>query len=154
MYLPNLTNPIDGTPYMEIAKSFGSHDVNLRAGSMTELQNEAFGSLPLAAFAALGAAAHLQGTVPMYTKTIATTETCLTLLGLRMCGKSTGEVWCGNLGGNCLVDNAPGICSYTRTVCRVEEAEMKALLTPSNLNLKIVATLPCPAATGLPSTMT
>jgi len=160
MYLPNLTNPIDGTPYLEIGKSFLTHDFSLQDKRTTELKSEAFGSLPLAAFAALGAAASLHGFVPLYTKTIATAETCLTLFGITICDKGTEETWCGNLGGNCFVDLPavpgmvePAICPYTRTVCRLTEAEMKALVTPANLGLAIVATIPCPVATGLANMM-
>lgn len=159
LYLPNLTNSIDGKPYLEIGQSYLNHDVTLRAKRTTTITSAVHGSAPFSAFGSIGMYASLRGYVPLYTKIETTGETCLTLLGFRMCGKAKQTTWCGTLGGSCMIGisgtnmSEPGICAFTRAVCRSTESDMKALTNAQNLGLKIVAIFPCPASTGLPPSM-
>merc|ERR1712232_384486 len=159
LYLPNLTNPIDGKPYMDIAQTQLTQDVGLQAKSEGQVRSSVHGSIPLAAFGGITVAASMSGYVPLYTKTVATVESCLRLFGVNICAKKTMESWCGTLGGQCLVDvpgtnlTEPAVCALTRSVCRLSEAEMKALTVPSNLGLTILAVIPCHPSTGLPPSL-
>jgi hypothetical protein len=157
LFLPNLTGA-SGKPYMEIARSYLTHDVNMKSKSSTTIAASVNASMPLQAFGSISIVAATQGYVPLYTKTVATAETCLTLFGFPMCGRAEKqESWCGFLGGSCFVQvpgtnlSEPAVCSYTRMVCRLKEADMLALMTPRNLGLSIAATMPCDASLGLPA---
>jgi len=155
LYLPNMTNFVDGKPYSEIAQSYLANDVTLEAKSTAQMVAKINGSAPFEAFGAIGFFANTMGYVPLYTKVTGAGGSCLTLFGIRMCEEKVQEAWCGTLAGPCVVD-VPGtnmteqaICTYTRAVCRSSEAEMKALTTPTNLGLTILGSLPCHPATGL-----
>jgi len=128
----------------------------------------AVAAAPLEKFMGVFGAAHLTGYVPLYTKNVAKVQQCATLFGIELCEDMDTVTWCGVLGGNCQTEFAmmgmklwvPGLCSYTKTICRMDksggdkaEAEMKALVTAENLNVKTMA-LPCMNHTGFPPSMT
>jgi len=106
----------------------------------------------------------LTGYVPLYTKSVAKVETCVRLFGMRFCEKKDVTTWCGVLGGNCQTTFeingvrawVPGLCKYTRTICRLGgdkgEAEMKSLVTAQNLGVTTMD-MSCMNHTGLPPIM-
>jgi hypothetical protein len=159
LYLPNLTNQIDGTPLMEVARSYATADVSLKAKRTTMIYWSYNAGLSLATLQSVATTAFFQGYVPIYTHTSGTLETCVRLLGSSLCNKDFKEAWCGSFVGHCVVAvpgtnlSEPALCAFTSSICKETLAELKAHLMPRNVGLEIASTFPCPAATGLPAVM-
>merc|ERR1712072_391731 len=139
-------------------------DYVLPADGTATVKSEAIANAPLQSFLGVFQAAALTGFVPLYTKTVATISTCVEIFGMKFCDKKDATTWCGVLGGNCQTQMSiagmtmwvPGLCAYTRTICRLGEekgeADMKALVTAGNLGVSTID-LPCMSHTGLPPSM-
>jgi len=175
LYLPDMSNwtwgesekavssgKINGS-YIFVASILLKEDYILPADGTGTPYTETIGNLPLNHLVGLLQSALSVGYVPLYTKTVASAESCVKLFGLNFCSKQDATVWCGVLGGNCLADMklpgmsvwVPGLCAMTRTICRLGEqgeAEMKALVTAKNLGVSTMAS-PCLPHTGLPASM-
>jgi hypothetical protein len=176
LYLPDMSNWSWGVSenYLSSGKVGGSylfvaainlkHDYALPAGGLGSVTSEAIAEAPLENFLGMFEASLRTGYVPMYTKSVARVETCARLFGMRFCEEKDITTWCGVLIGNCQttfeINGAkawvPGICKYTRTICRVGgdkgEAEMKSLVTAQNLGVTTMD-MPCMNNTGLPPSM-
>lgn len=168
VFSPNLTDLAlggAGLPYQKIADGHLASDAHFAAGSRAQMRLVTEQKMPLAITLELLPVLGMQGYVPMYVKSVQPIETCSTLFGYKLCQETTEEQWCGTFGGNCMVEvlGADGVpvvpelwepaqCSMTESLCG-READMKAELTPAALGVEVVATVPCPPATGLPSTL-
>jgi hypothetical protein len=144
---------------MEVARSYATADVSLKAKRTTMIDWSYNAGLPLATLQSIAATAFLQGYVPIYTHTSGMRETCVRLLGTSLCNKELKEAWCGTFGGHCVVAvpgtnlSEPALCAFTSSICRETLADMKAHLMPRNVGLEVASIFPCPAATGLPAVM-
>jgi len=149
--------------YLFVASIILKEDYILPADGTGTPHTETIGRFPLSRLMGLLTTALLTGYVPLYTKTVATAESCVKLFGMNLCSKKDATVWCGVLGGNCLAQMkmagmtlwVPGLCAMTRTVCRMGEngeAEMKALVTAKHLDVG-TSPSPCLPHTGLPASM-
>jgi hypothetical protein len=184
-YLPNLTTWQWGVSekdvssgkyngdYINVAKITLKDDYVLPAESKGSASTETVAAASLESLSGLLAAAHLTGFAPLYLKTVARAKSCATLnlnlkkvaefFGFSTCQEKEKTSWCGVLGGNCLTPMMPGmdvwipgLCSFTRTICRFgpnAEAEMKALVNPVHLNVTTIP-LPCQGHTGFPPSLT
>jgi hypothetical protein len=138
--------------YVLEAAGTGTSIIEITANTTIDKFYGLFGALPLTGYA------------PLYTKTVAKTESCMHLFGLEFCEKKDTITWCGALAGNCQTEVeignittwVGGLCAYTNTICRLGgtkgEAEMKALVTAQNLGLTTVD-VPCTSASGLPPSL-
>jgi len=156
---------INGT-YHFVATVELTDDIILPADGAVSFRTEATANAPFGPLAGLLGAVSLIGYAPLYTKTEATVQSCVKLFGITFCEDKVTTTWCGVLGGSCLAQTTdiagakvwvPALCAMTNSVCRLGgdkgEAEMKALVTATNLNVH-TASVPCAPETGLPATMT
>lgn len=148
-----------GDDLLEIGHGMPIHDVSMKPNTITPITAEVvlnMTAMQSPEFFAIFGGIMMSGYAPMYTKTVATAETCMKLFMLPMCNKATAESWCGWLSGPCLM---PGTnvtiptCAYTRSVCSSTKEEMLKWATPQHLGLTVVAQYPCPASTGLPASL-
>jgi len=167
MYAPNLTDlAIGGKGLPETFIGYGNlaSDVVLPAGGAAEMTQLTHFAFPFSALLEMMAISAVQGYSPAYAKSVMPTKTCMSVMGLPMCTETVTEQWCGHFSGPCMmrvlgddglpvvpVQYEPAMCAYTKSVCGSKE-DMKAELVPSALGLEVVATGPCPPASGLPST--
>lgn len=154
-----------GEPYLfHIGHGAPSHDVVLQANGACDIVANVFPNMTAMqtpAFAGIIGSLFLDGYFTMYSHTIATAETCMTIMGLPFCSTVTGDSWCGWLSGPCFVPgpNASAepaflpTCTYTGTVCSPTEEEMLKWATPDHLGLAVIGQYPCPAHTGLPASL-
>jgi hypothetical protein len=150
--------------YIVVASSRLKEDYVLQASGTGTAMTEATANTTIDKFLGLFQAVLLTGYAPLYTKTVATTESCTRLFGIELCEKKDTITWCGALAGNCQTSVdwngttiwVPGLCAYTNTVCRLGgdkgEAEMKSLVTAQHLGLTTID-VPCTAQSGLPPTV-
>jgi len=175
-YMPDLSNwtwgisekdrssgKINGS-YLSVASITLLDDYVLPSDDVGVSHTKVVADAPMSRFAGFMQSALLTGYAPFYLKTVATSQSCVRILGMDFCGMKETTIWCGNLGGNCLAPAGlpgidlwvPALCSFTKTVCKMggdeAEAEMKALVTAENLGVKTLA-VPCKPQTGLPPTM-
>jgi len=153
-----------GNSYIKVASSHLKYDFVLPANGTGTSVMETTANTTIAPFLGLFQTVLLSGYAPLYTKTVATSDSCIKLFGLEFCGTEDTITWCGVLAGNCQTKVqvggmkawSPGLCSYTKTICRLGgdrgEAEMKTLVTAENLGVGTM-NLPCAAQTGLPPSM-
>jgi hypothetical protein len=144
-------------PYIELARSYMTGDVSLPSKAKVTFFSRTDVRLPISAFGIITSAAALNGYVPIYTRQVGVAKSCASLFGIRSCTKKSAEKWCGVLGASCTTETkampgvlVPAVCSVTRTICKETEAEVKALVVPENLGVKIAAVLPCPKESMLP----
>jgi len=139
-------------------------DVVLQANSVSDMVANVFPNmtaLQSPAFVGIIGSMFLNGYSAMYSHTISTAETCMTIMGLPVCSTATSDSWCGWLSGPCFVPGpsasaAPVFlptCTYTGTVCSPTEEEMLKWVTPGHLGLAVIGQYPCPAHTGLPASL-
>ena len=167
MYAPNLTDLfIGGKGLPETFIGYGNlaSDVVLAAGGAAEMTQLTHFALPFSALLEMMKISAIQGYSPAYAKSVMPAKTCMSVMGFPMCTETVTEQWCGYFSGPCMlhvlgddglpvvpVQYEPAMCAYTKHVCGSKE-DMKAELVPSALGLEVVATGPCPPASGLPST--
>jgi len=163
-YIPAVSTTTGERHLFHIGHGGPADDVVFQANSVTEIVANVFPNLTALqspAFVEIIGSMFVHGYSPMYSHSIATAETCMTIMGLPFCSTVTSDSWCGWLSGPCFVPgpsaNATPVflptCTYTGSVCSPTEEEMLKWATPAHLGLAVIAQYPCPAHTGLPASL-